>query len=319
MRHFKGLAVLLLAMVMIAAATPSEAQLFGRRNDDSAVRIGQLEERIRVLTGQIEQLSYQLREMQDQMRRMQEDNEYRFQQLEGGTPGKRSEIVPQPGTPGSGAPGLGPDGTPQSGSLVAPGGDLATLPADGSGDGTWDQSGGYENGLPTDGPIDLSALANGLENLPGGDIGTAPGPGLATNDDQIASVIGTGDPQADYNAAYSLAVNGDYAGAENGFRDFLENYPDDALAANAQYWLGESLLAQEDYREAADAFLKTYTDHPGNEKSPDSLLKLGVSLRGLGEADAACATFSELLNKFPNAAPAVLTQARDERRRAQCT
>ncbi|MCK7613183.1 tol-pal system protein YbgF [Roseibium sediminicola] len=314
MHIFKGLAGLVLAIVMIAAATPSEAQLFGRRNDESAVRISQLEERIRALTGQIEQLSFQLREMQDQMRRMQEDNEYRFQQLEGGTPGKRSDIAP-----GSGAPGLDANGVPQSGSLVAPGGELAQLPADGSGDANWDQSGGYENGLPTDGPIDLSALANGLENVPGTGDTFSQDPGLATDDDQIAGIIGSGDPQTDYNEAYSLAVNGDYAGAEHGFRTFLENYPDDQLTANAQYWLGESLLAQQNYREAADAFLKTYTKHPGNEKSPDSLLKLGMSLRGLGEAEAACATFSELLNKFPNAAPAVLTQARDERRRAQCS
>ncbi|MEO9527749.1 tol-pal system protein YbgF [Roseibium sp.] len=313
MRHFKGLTGLLLAMVMIAAATPSEAQLFGRKNNDSSVRIGQLEERIRVLTGQIEQLSFQMRELQDQMRRMQEDNEYRFQQLESGTPGKRSDIAP-----GSTAPGLDRDGVPQSGALVAPGGDLATLPASGSGDGGWDQTGGYETGLPTDGPIDLSALANGLENLPGTGRDIAPDPGLATDDDQIANVIGGGDPQLDYNAAYSLAVNGDYAGAERGFREFLESYPDSGLSANAQYWLGESLLAQKDYREAADAFLKTYTDHPGNDKSPDSLLKLGMSLHGLGESEAACATFSELLNKYPNAAPAVLSQARDERRRAQC-
>jgi tol-pal system protein YbgF len=320
MRNFKGLASLFVAMVFIAVATPSEAQLFGRKKDDSSVRIGQLEERIRVLTGQIEQLSYQMRELQDQMRRMQEDNEYRFQQLEGGTPGKRSEIAPS-AAPGSTAPGLSPDGTPQTGTLVAPGGGFATLPADGSGDGDWDQSGGYQggNGLPSDGPIDLSALANGLETVPGTGQDAGPGPGLSTNDDQIASVIGSGDPRTDYDQAYSLAVNGDYAGAERGFRMFLENYPDDALSANAQYWLGESLLAQQNFREAADAFLKTYTDHPGNSKGPDSLLKLGVSLRGLGEKDAACATFSELLSKFPNAAPAVLSQARDERRRAQCT
>ncbi|WP_460071610.1 tol-pal system protein YbgF [Roseibium sp. ROS1] len=315
MLKLKGLAGLIMALVItFATATPSQAQLFGRKNDDSSVRIGQLEERIRVLTGQIEQLSYQMRELQDQMRRMQEDNEYRFQQLEGGTPGKRSDAAP-----GSTAPGLGPDGTPQSGNLIAPGGGFATLPTDGSGDGNWDQSGGYESGLPSDGPIDLSRLANGLENLPGTGQEIAPDPGLATDDDQIASVIGSGDPSSDYNQAYSLAVNGDYAGAERGFRNFLETYPDDAQAANAQYWLGESLLAQQNYREAADAFLKTYTDHPGNAKSPDSLLKLGVSLRGLGEADAACATFSELLNKYPNAAPAVLSQARDERRRAQCS
>lgn len=323
MQTYKALAGIILAFVLIATASPSEAQLFGRKKDDSSVRIGQLEERIRTLTGQIEQLSFQLREMQDQMRRMQEDNEYRFQQLEGGTPGKRSDLTPR-GVPGSTAPGLEADGTPRGGTLSLPSGGVATIPADGSGDGTWSQSGGYEeenaqSGLPSDGPINLGDLARGLETLPGTGQDIAPDPGLATDDDAIAGIIGSGDPRNDYDQAYSLAVNGDYAGAERGFRNFIESYPDSDLTANAQYWLGESLLAQQDYRGAADAFLKTYTDHPGNAKSPDSLLKLGVSLRGLGEADAACATFSELLNKFPNAAPAVLSQARDERLRAQCS
>lgn len=312
MNTFYRLACPILAVIFIAVATPSHAQLFGKRKDDSSVRIGQLEERIRVLTGQLEQMSYQMRELQDQLRRMQEDNEYRFQQLEGGTPGKRSEA----------APGLREDGSPQTGNLIAPGGGFATVPQSaGSGDGNWAQTGGYEaqDGLPAEGPIDLSALAHGLETVPGTGQQTTPDPEFATDDDAIAGIIGSGDPRTDYDQAYSLAVNGDYPAAEAGFRTFLESYPDNELAANAQYWLGESLLAQQNYREAADAFLKTYRDHPGNSKSPDSLLKLGVSLRGLGETDVACATFSELLNKFPNAAPAVLSQARDERQRAQCS
>lgn len=311
MKQFYRLVCPVLAVMLISVATPSHAQLFGKRNDDSSVRIGQLEEQIRVLTGQLEQMAFQMRELQDQMRRMQEDNEYRFQQLEGGTPGKRSDA----------SPGLAPDGTPQSGSLVASGGGFATLPADGSGDGDWSQSGGYEGGTgtPLNGPIDLSSLAQGQVVPPGAASDSTPSPEFSTDDDQIAGIIGSGDPRTDYDRAYSMAVNGDYAAAEAGFRTFLESYPDNQLAANAQYWLGESLLAQQNYREAADAFLKTYRDHPGNSKSPDSLLKLGVSLRGLGETDVACATFSELLSKFPNAAPAVLSQARDERQSAQCS
>jgi len=66
MQNYKALASIFLALVLTIAATPSEAQLFGRKKDDSSVRIGQLEERIRALTGQIEQLSFQMREMQDQ-------------------------------------------------------------------------------------------------------------------------------------------------------------------------------------------------------------------------------------------------------------
>lgn len=308
MAKLRGL-TLLLAAVLVSAlySAPSEAQIFGRKNDDSAVRLNELEDRMRNLTGQLEQLSYQMRELQDQMRRMQEDNEYRFQQLEGGgasaprtTPGKRSDL----GQPQGLAPG------PQT---------LGSL--SGSGDAEWSESGGYTADQETaplgNGPIDLSQLAGGgLSGVPG----LGQDAGTARAGDQIAGLTSsTGDPREDYNRAYSQAVNGDYASAAEGFESFLQLYPDDRLAPSAQYWLGESLLAQRKFREAADAFLKTYTEHPGSDKSADSLLKLGISLQGLGERDAACATFSELQSKYPNAAPAVLEQARDERRRAKCS
>ncbi|WP_346892121.1 tol-pal system protein YbgF [uncultured Roseibium sp.] len=322
MGKLKALSAILAALALFTLASPSQAQLFGRKNDTSNVRIDEMEERMRVLTGHIEQLSYQVRELQDQIRRMQEDNEYRFQQLEGGgRPGKRSD---------AGQP------APPAGNLADNVQTLGTLPAGGSGDGDWGASGGYRNGgsnagssggLPGNGPIDLGALAGGLSGGQGnggqpngalpptasGDNGTEAAGNL------MAGLAPSGNPRADYDRAYSYAVNGEYKAAEEGFRAFVETYPDNRLAANAQYWLGESLLAQRNYREAADAFLKTYTDHPGSEKSPDSLLKLGLALNGLGENGAACATFSELLNKYPNAAPAVLDQARDEQRRGQCS
>lgn len=312
MGKLKVLAVIVAAVIAMTVASPSQAQLFGRKKDESNVRLNEMEERLRRITGQLEQLSFQMRELQDQMRRMQEDNEYRFQQLEGGKPGKRSDAAP------SGQRTIEPqltDGVQT----------LGTLSSGGSGDGNWADTGGYENGaapgLPGDGPIDLSALAGGLTSVGSGTDGLGPdqGRGRQSTGEIVAALPTSGDPRSDYDRAYSLAVNGQYDAAEDGFRSFVEAYPDHKLAANAQYWLGESLLAQQNYRDAADAFLKTYTDHPGNSKGPDSLLKLGLSLSGLGEGDAACATYAELLSKFPGAAPAVLNQARDEQRRAQCS
>ncbi|SHM42084.1 tol-pal system protein YbgF [Roseibium suaedae] len=316
MAKLRGLTILFAAVLMaVLYSAPSEAQIFGRKNDDSAVRLNELEERMRNLTGQIEQLSYQMREIQDQLRRMQEDNEYRFEQLEGGAgggnrpaPGKRSDLGQ-------------PQGIDQNQGLAPGPKTLGTL--GGGGDAEWSASGGYstdeQQPAPLgNGPIDLSQLAGGggLDGVPG--IGQDEG--TARAGDQIAGLTSsTGDPREDYNRAYSQAVNGDYVSAEEGFQSFLQLYPQDRLAPSAQYWLGESLLAQRKFREAADAFLKTYTEHPGGDKSADSLLKLGVSLQGLGERDAACATFSELQTKYPNAAPAVLEQARDERRRAKCS
>ena len=63
---------------------------------DLLARMQQLEEQIRLLNGQIEGLTFQLTQMQEIVNRMQEDNEFRFQQLEGGAGGK-TEAATQPG------------------------------------------------------------------------------------------------------------------------------------------------------------------------------------------------------------------------------
>ena len=46
-------------------------------------RITAMEEQLRSLSGTIEELNFQILQMQEQMRKMQEDNEFRFQELEG--------------------------------------------------------------------------------------------------------------------------------------------------------------------------------------------------------------------------------------------
>ena len=52
------------------------------------VRLAQLEEQIRILTGQVEGLQFQMTQMQTFLERQQEDYEFRFEQLEGGGSGK---------------------------------------------------------------------------------------------------------------------------------------------------------------------------------------------------------------------------------------
>ncbi|RWE01340.1 MAG: tol-pal system protein YbgF, partial [Mesorhizobium sp.] len=62
-----------------------------------------LEDQLRQMNGKIEELNFQILQMQEQMRKQQEDNEFRFQQLEGGSQGakptgqKKSEAAPQDG------------------------------------------------------------------------------------------------------------------------------------------------------------------------------------------------------------------------------
>jgi tol-pal system protein YbgF len=127
-----------------------------------------------------------------------------------------------------------------------------------------------------------------------------------------------GTPQVQYDFAIDLLKRGEFPKARDAFKQFLQQHPKDALAGNAQYWLGETYYVQGQYKDAADSFLKGYTTYSKSSKAPDSLLKLGMTLVALKQKDAACATFGQLKEQFPSASPAIVARNKQERQKAGC-
>ncbi len=125
-------------------------------------------------------------------------------------------------------------------------------------------------------------------------------------------------PKQLYETAYGYLMQRDYGAAQSAFEQFLNRYPKDLLAGNAQYWLGEAHFVRGEYKAAAGAFLKGYQDYAGNARAADSLLKLAMSLDRLGQKDAACSSFAELSTRFPNAPDNVRSRAKTERQRIGC-
>ena len=125
-------------------------------------------------------------------------------------------------------------------------------------------------------------------------------------------------PKQLYETAYAYLLQQNYGAAESAFDDFLVRFPNDSLAGNAQYWLGESHFVRGQYKQAASAFLKGYQTYARSAKAPDSLLKLAMSLDRLGQRDAACTSYNELNSRFPAAPQNIKTRADSERRRIGC-
>jgi tol-pal system protein YbgF len=148
--------------------------------------------------------------------------------------------------------------------------------------------------------------------------GVPPGPRVAAAPPMGGPAEADAAPKQLYETAYGYLLQRDYGAAESAFDDFLQRYPNDPLAGNAQYWLGESLYVRGQYRAAAGAFLKGYQTYGRNPKAPESLLKLGMSLQRLGQKDAACSSFNELSTKYPTAPAHVRTTVQTERQRAGC-
>lgn len=104
-----------------------------------------------------------------------------------------------------------------------------------------------------------------------------------------------------YKQAMADLNAGKYMEAAQQFTSLMTKYPDDKLAGNAQYWLGEAYYAQKDYAKSAVAFAKGLEKYKDGNKGADSLLKLGMSMRELGKKEEACTAFKTLPIEFPKA------------------
>lgn len=89
--------------------------------------------------------------------------------------------------------------------------------------------------------------------------------------------------------------------ATDKFTSFLTKFPDHKLAANAQYWLGESYYGRKEYAKAAVAFAKGYEKYKDGNKGADNILKLGLAMQMLGKKEEACTAFVNLAKEFPKA------------------
>ena len=125
-------------------------------------------------------------------------------------------------------------------------------------------------------------------------------------------------PQEQYNYAFGLLRQANYPAAEQSLRAFVQQHPNDPLAGNAQYWLGETYYVRQDYTNAAAVFAEGYQKYPKGGKAPDNLLKLGMALGQLGQKADACRAFARLDRDFPGAPGNVKERAADEKKRLAC-
>ena len=133
----------------------------------------------------------------------------------------------------------------------------------------------------------------------------------------VAEVAAT--PQEQYAVAFALLRSNQYAEAETELRNFLERWPEDALADNARYWLGETLYVRKEYQAAARVFAEGLDRAPDGAKAPDNLLKLGLSFSSLGENEKACQVLLSLTTRYAEAPETILRRADAERNRLACS
>lgn len=150
----------------------------------------------------------------------------------------------------------------------------------------------------------------------GGAQAAAPAPSTAPAPAAPPATGGSADQM--YHDAMKKLQDGDNAGAERGFKTFLQSNPKHALAGNAQYWLGESYYAGRDYQNAMTAFAEGYKNYKASPKGPDNLLKLGITLAVMGRKSDACQVFAKFSQDYPRATDLQKRRIDQERQKNAC-
>lgn len=114
--------------------------------------------------------------------------------------------------------------------------------------------------------------------------------------------------QAEYDRALATLRAGKPEAARTRFEAFLASWPKSDLAANAQYWIGESLYNQDRYADAIISFRQVHQQHPKHEKAAAALLKMGMSYQKLGDAQNARFYWEALVADYPKSDPAGLAR-----------
>jgi tol-pal system protein YbgF len=281
------------------------------------VRIGQIEEQMRTLNGQLEQANYAIDQLRRRLEKLSSDIDLRLTQLEhggnGGAPSAGADQAPMDQPADNSYPAYPPPPP-----LTPPPGARGQQYSLNGGGGPQVRTGpqpGILGTLPT-GPNAPPPPANGLP--PGGlpqTASAAPPPGLPA---PAGGALPNGTPRQQFDYAFGLLRQANYVAAEQALRAFIQRYPNDELAGNAQYWLGKTYYVREDYSNAAVAFAEGYKRYPKSGKAQDNLLDLGMSLANLKRTEEACLAFARFERDFPNAPPNSKEQVVTEKKRLGC-
>ncbi|HVB87543.1 MAG TPA: tol-pal system protein YbgF [Candidatus Dormibacteraeota bacterium] len=144
---------------------------------------------------------------------------------------------------------------------------------------------------------------------PGATTPDAPPPGTAA---VPAGPAATAPISADtlYQNALRDYTSGNYALSRQEFSDYIKNFPQNDLASNAQFYLGEIAYSQGDYKAAIAAYETVLQHYPQSFKLGASLLKKGMAEIEIGMRVSARRDLRAVVQRFPGSDEAHRAEAK---------
>ncbi len=106
-------------------------------------------------------------------------------------------------------------------------------------------------------------------------------------------------PDSIYTKGLETFKTGDMPAARDIFLKFLEKYPQDELAANAKYWIGETYYSEKNYDQAILSFQDVIKNFPQKDKVPAAMLKQAMSFKAIKDPRNAKFVLKKLIEGYP--------------------
>ncbi len=101
-----------------------------------------------------------------------------------------------------------------------------------------------------------------------------------------------------YSAGLTEYARQAYDRSAGTFRAFLAQYPQDARAPDARYWLADSHFQQQRYAEAIPEYEAVIRQFPESRRAPAALFRQGQARLALGDR-AGCQNLRDVVGRFP--------------------
>ncbi|MCL2390210.1 MAG: tol-pal system protein YbgF [Endomicrobia bacterium] len=112
-------------------------------------------------------------------------------------------------------------------------------------------------------------------------------------------------PSDIYQIAYSDYSMGKYGLAYEGFKSFVDKYPNSELAPQAQYFMGECFYSQSMWAQAVAEYKKVEQNYPRSDLTASARLKIALSYDLLGKRNEAISIFSSIVEDYPQSSEAL--------------
>ena len=113
-----------------------------------------------------------------------------------------------------------------------------------------------------------------------------------------------------YRTAYSDYMSAKYPLAASEFGDLIKAYPDDPLAGNAYFYVGEIDIKQAKPTAAVKSYDQVLERYPDNTKTPAAHLHKAYALISMRQNEKGIAELKALIQRFPNSPEASQARAK---------